>query len=186
MTDQPAIEAAPGQHKPGYQPGQPATSQPPHEQVAAKAKQPGVDRGAPGHLMCCIQPKQRQVQRVEHGCLRVGQKGRAHEDVGIPQRYVAAAQDGRGVVAVRVKVEKDIARGQHAVGEKDARKEDEHEARQQQCCDQVVAARVTLTHCAGVARAEVKGTTSVQADVPSGRLTHQAHSASACAPSTME
>ena len=151
VADKAPVEAAARKHQPRHQSGHPAATKPAHEQIAAKGQQPGVQSSAPRDLLRHVQPEQRPVQGVEDRRLCVGKEGCAQEDVGVPQGKMAAAQHRRSIVAVRVEVEQNVTRSQHTVGKEQARKEDEHESRQQKCGNQVGFAWRELAHWAGAA-----------------------------------
>ncbi len=101
-------------------------------EVGENAAQKDVQGNGESDLFGHRQPGQRPVQRIEHGCLAVGQKGDAQEQVGVPERQVSLAHRLGGIVSVWVKVGKDVHAGEDEVGEEDLAKENEGQEAQSQ------------------------------------------------------
>ena len=55
------------------------------------------------------------MERVEHRGLDVGKERRAQEEVGVPQRQMAAAQRGHPLGPIRGEIGEGVHTGQHAV-----------------------------------------------------------------------
>ena len=76
------------------------------------------------------QPGQRDIDGVQHRGLDVAQEGRAHEQVRIPQRQVAATQPLRCVLTVGVEVREHVQPDQDQVGQDELPEEDHGQSQQ--------------------------------------------------------
>jgi hypothetical protein len=70
---------------------------------------------------------ERPVERVQHPGLRVGEEGRAHEQIRVPKREVSGEQDAGAVVPIRIEVEKGVAAREDEVREGEFPEEQEAE-----------------------------------------------------------
>ncbi len=89
-----------------------------------------MDGAAPVELPRYGQPTQRPVQGIQGRGLRIGEEGRAHKDVRVPEGDAPVAQRGGGVVSVGIEVVEDVAAGQHPIGKEKAIEQKENEERQ--------------------------------------------------------
>ena len=67
------------------------------------------------------------MQGIQRRCLRIGKKGRAHKDVGVPEGNVSSAQGSGCIVAVGIEVVENVAAGQYAIRKQKAVEEQQDE-----------------------------------------------------------
>ncbi len=76
------------------------------------------------------QPCHHNIERVEEAGLRIRQKGRTHEGVGVPQRQAAFANGLRCEIAQRVEIQQQVAASDDAITERELPCAGEHQQRE--------------------------------------------------------